>query len=435
MHYLRRRLPVSALAQIALATALLCAPVRSVAQCDSPDLVGAKDLVGVLAQHAAAASAAATANTKPLQSPAAKQVAAPARSTSADTTTLVNGATFPELFGLALDDHLVSSSQGVTTIDLNLFAFESLINPNVIDQQSEYAKYEGLRRFGGSLSFGGKGVSINQAPALEAKDPLDIVNWEVRYRFWGSRDRRDTANVTRLFSATGDALTAAGQDLADFFKADPDFINTRSTAHPECFDASKLRAFAARPDVATKMEKIVAANDKVAKRADTINQQIDKSAILTLAVSGIDRHKEFGPVQRTASLRYAWGTFSTTTNTQGLTINLDYTWSQGLAGAFPSRTTKLGVDYSFLVLTKLAKDGVTLSLSGADELYQHVPAASHSSVVKFNGKLEFPITTGVKLPISVTWANHMDLLTGEKEIVGHFGFTFDLSQLMHPTSS
>lgn len=430
MRYRRQRFPVSAPALLALAAALVCLPSRSVAQCNSPELVG--DLVGFLSQQAAMARAVAAANTEPLHSPAAKQVAAPARSTSADTTSLVNGAGFPELIGLALDDHLVSSSKGVTTIDLNLFAFKSLISPEVIDKQSEYAKYEGWRRWGGSLSFGGKGVSVNQAPALEAKDPLDIVNWEVRYRFHGSHDRRDTANATRLFSVTGDALTAAGQALGTFLtdpKHQADIFATRSAAHPECFEATKLKAFAARPEIAAELAQIVAANDQLAQVANTVNEQIDQSAIWTLAVAGIDRHKEFGPVQRTASLRYAQGT----TN-QGLTANLDYTWSQGLGRAFPSRTAKLAVDYSLLVLKSLAKDGVTLSLSGADELYQHVPAAAHSSIVKLNGKLEFPVTTGVKLPISVTWANHKDLLTGEKEIVGHFGFTFDLSQLMHPTS-
>jgi hypothetical protein len=46
-----------------------------------------------------------------------------------------------------------------------------------------------------------------------------------------------------------------------------------------------------------------------------------------------------------------------------------------------------------------------------------------------NTKLEIPIVKGVKLPISVTWADHKDLLTDEDEVVGHFALSIDFSEL------
>jgi hypothetical protein len=40
----------------------------------------------------------------------------------------------------------------------------------------------------------------------------------------------------------------------------------------------------------------------------------------------------------------------------------------------------------------------------------------------------------MKIPFSLTWANHDDLLTGEKNIRGHIGFTIDLSKLAKPAA-
>ncbi|HET7177262.1 MAG TPA: hypothetical protein VFI63_01095, partial [Solirubrobacterales bacterium] len=59
----------------------------------------------------------------------------------------------------------------------------------------------------------------------------------------------------------------------------------------------------------------------------------------------------------------------------------------------------------------------------------NVPAAAHDTIAKLNAKIDFPVTTGISLPISVTWANHKDLLTAEHDVRGHIGFTVDFSKL------
>ena len=47
---------------------------------------------------------------------------------------------------------------------------------------------------------------------------------------------------------------------------------------------------------------------------------------------------------------------------------------------------------------------------------------------KVQAKIKIPITDGIDLPISFTWANRTELIN-EKEVRGQFGFTFDLARL------
>ena len=69
-----------------------------------------------------------------------KQIAAP--TASGTSTTLANGASFPELLGLAMNNNPASSTNGALTIDLNLFGFKAMTDPDVLDRQSRYKQYE-----------------------------------------------------------------------------------------------------------------------------------------------------------------------------------------------------------------------------------------------------------------------------------------------------
>jgi len=367
---------------------------------------------------------------KPLTSPASKQVTAPAK--SSETTTLVNGASFPELVAMAFENKLVSSSQGVPTIDLNAFGYKALLSPGVLDRNSDYQNFESWRKWGGALSFGGKGESFDRNgdgiadPALETKELTDIVNWEVRYRFIGSRDRRDKTNVESLFNSDVtsrlDKIASRFSKLINSLKED--IAATESGEHPGCFERSKLESLVKRQDVAVQLSSFEESDQELQKALDDGAKIIDQKALWTIALGGLDRRKDFGPTKRTASLRFAKGIKG-----QDLTVNLDYSHNRSVNSTFPEQSWKLGLAYSALLFKGLAKDGVKLSLSAADELYSHVAAATHDSVVKANAKLDFPVMKGVKIPISLTWANHRDLLTTEHDVSGHIGFTIDLSEI------
>lgn len=81
------------------------------------------------------------------------------------------------------------------------------------------------------------------------------------------------------------------------------------------------------------------------------------------------------------------------------------------------------------------RDGIEVSISGAYETYRNVPDAKHDTISKLNAKVELPIMDGVTVPVSITWANHADLLTDEKEIKGLIGFTIDFESILKKKKS
>jgi hypothetical protein len=85
--------------------------------------------------------------------------------------------------------------------------------------------------------------------------------------------------------------------------------------------------------------------------------------------------------------------------------------------------------------TNLRRLSGSITLGGRGDAIDHgngmvdVPAAAHDKIESANLKLTYPVTETINLPFSITWANHTDLLRGEREIRGNIGFTYDLSPL------
>jgi hypothetical protein len=162
----------------------------------------------------------------------------------------------------------------------------------------------------------------------------------------------------------------------------------------------------------------------------TAHEQIDRSPVWSFFIGGISRSKEFGTDSRKAGIRGAMGG-----DDQGFTFNLEWTQIDGVGGSKDPTEWKAGLEYAMLALKgvplsgKASRDGVRISLSGAYERFDDVPAAKHDTNAKLNAKMELPISESIKLPLSITWANHKDLIEGEDEIRGHIGFTLDLSKL------
>lgn len=381
------------------------------------------------------AIAAEQALDSPLQAPPSQQTAAPADAPG--STSLVNGAAFPNLLALATETGLVSDNNGVLTVDLNLFAFRAALTPEVIYRQSQYEKFETLRRFGGALSFGGQGESFDRDgdgqadPALESQELGDIVNWELRWRFRGSRDRRDKTNAAKFFAATRVAFNQGLQAYVDFLnRHSNEFVARRSTSNPNCLDRAQMEAWRQSPDIALELLGVLKANQALDAAVQTAAEAIDRSPVWSLFAGGISRRDQFGPDTRKAGLRGAFGG-----DDNGFTLNLEWSQIDGRNGADDPTQWKAGLEYARLAFKGLAltqeaaKNGVRLSLSGSYERFQDVPAARHDTNAKLNAKLELPLSANTKIPLSVTWANHKDLIEGEDEIRGHIGFTLDLSPL------
>ena len=65
--------------------------------------------------------------------------------------------------------------------------------------------------------------------------------------------------------------------------------------------------------------------------------------------------------------------------------------------------------------------------SGIRWRFDDVPDATHDDIAKVGVRFEIPIagSQSVKLPVSVIWANHEDVLTESDSVFAHIGFTVD----------
>lgn len=360
----------------------------------------------------------------PLEVPAATKLAA--GSTTSTTTDLVDEPTRPSILGLAVDSGLIESSSKALTVSLNLFAFKALADPEVVDLQSKYEKHDRLRRWGGTVTLGGAGDSIDQDgdgtadPALEATSLGDIVNWDVEYRFVGTRDRRDPTNYKLIFDAVDTEFTR-GSDVYGSIVTDV----IRAFPADQCVSEAEVRAYVMTRHAQARAQ-LAQADASLKEKYTAAVKRIDANSIWTLALTGTERHPEFGPDKLGIAVRGAGGIGVDTGS--GWAANA--TWEKTFAdvGA-DSSAIKIGAQYArFLLKGRYQlKDGVKFSAAGAFEFYDNVPNAIHDNIAKANVKLDIPIHDGISIPVSVTWADHKDLLTDESEIRGHIGFTFNFS--------
>jgi hypothetical protein len=359
---------------------------------------------------------AAAVDQLPQTGPLGKQVTAPS---IADVGTVSDAASFPELFGLALDSNLVQFGEGAMTLDLNLFGFRTLFDPDVLDRQTRYGSRRNslLRRFGGALTFGGRGDA-------QAESPFDNVTWEVRVRAVGSRDRRDQVNFRKYEEAVLAPDSDLGRAIGDFIRAHVTDISGMLVNN--VLDASKLNAFLKTPRIVQELAALVPLLDDFVRAHASVTRSIDRAPVWTVVAGGTQRKSSFGPNTVTLGLRGVAGSGP-----------IDHTWNvnwlqvDGLTG-FPDATTwKAAYSASGLVLqgTPLTEAGVEIAVSAAAEHYRNVPGARHPTVIKAGATLEIPIGRGMKLPASINYANHRDLLTDQNEVIGHIGLAIDLSEL------
>ena len=364
--------------------------------------------------------------------PEAKKVGAP--STSPGSTSLVDSPAFTDAVQLAWESGLISNSDGVLTVDLNLFAFKAAKDKLVRIDQAVYDApiNRKLRRFGGAVSFGGQGEKFDRDgdgtadEALQAKQLGDIVTYELRYRIFGSRDRREDSNAHKYFnSKAAQEFRRAAQGspgeqgpVADAAQRILSDLENASLVVNRCVPAAEIdQRFQPYRD------QIIENFQKPRYDVDRLLETIDNAPILTLAVGGVSRQDDFGTDERYAALRYAWGS---------LESELMYKEKDAFIAADPDPTTlTLGTKYSFYVLEGVLGDAKTLvSLEGSYEHFRDVPDAEHSTVATLGLKTEFKLTDTVTVPLSITWANHQDLLSDDDEVRGHIGLSFDVGSLL-----
>jgi len=352
-------------------------------------------------------------------------------SSVSSSASLTDRPSFPAFLGSAIDSGLLKTSDNATTLDLNLFTFLGIARPSVLSDPTEYQRHESLRRFGGAVVFGGSGERFDKsgdeqtdAPPAGTR-PTDIVHYEIRFRLTQSRDPRESYNVDRIFNNIGGLqreISNALQRLAAQTK-----FQQLAAISGGCVDERTVRSnfnvLLHDPKIQPIVADLVNGIEAFSPLQEQATKELEKQKLVTLVVGGVRQNERLGPNSMKLALRG---------EVHNTTFNLEWRRSETLAsGARPS-VFKGSFQQSWDVLKnrRFAPLGINASVSASWEEYRDVPAAKHDSVAKLNAKLEYHIAKGINLPISVTWANHKDLVTGEKEIRGHIGFTVDWSKAL-----
>lgn len=364
--------------------------------------------------------------TEPLQSPPSSEVAASANATTDDP---VPDASFPALIAVHLGVPTSTSDTGAMTFNLTPFAIVAGKDPSVIDDQTKYVKYEKQRRFGLALTLGGEGEAFDRDgdgvvdDALPAGDLSDIVSAELRFRFRGTRDRRDAVNTEKYFGATDQAFLDAAAAFADISARVVPVVLSTIPSQPNglyCSADAESLATAQAQFIDSHAERIA----NFMKVRSEILEEIDSAPIWTFVAGATQRADDFGSDQWWLGVRGAGGLGPD----QGWSVSIDYGVKDALTDGDDAKRIKAGVEWASLIAKRYvgaSQDGIRASLSGAYEKWQDLPGTADDEVASLNFKLSYPLTDTINIPLSITWANKKALLQDESEVRGYIGFTFD----------
>lgn len=378
----------------------------------------------------------------------AKQVAAPA-STKASGS-VVDAPSFVQVIGLAVDNDLIGFKDGAFTVDLNAFAFAALFNADTVVDQNLYGKKKNvrLRRLGGSITLGGKGEEFDsdgdgeKDNAKEAESLADILQGELRWRFAGSRDRRDRQSLESfrrdlvepqkaLDEALGDAdrslrLAVDAHDTA-VAKTGKPFQEACGTG--KCLYEDRVpdlfKLIEASPELKQKFLAAGAAIQAYEKAHVLAIKNIDRSAIWTAIIGGTRQGPDFGPRRLALGVRGLWAS-----GEWDYTINVDWgraDWGTEQPVAYSGRFGFSGT--RLLTTDPDAESGPKLTLAANAERFRNVPGAKHNSILTIGIKVEVPFSESITVPFSVNYANHADLLGDQKRLSAHVGLAWDFSGL------
>jgi hypothetical protein len=289
--------------------------------------------------------------------------------------TVADRPSFSELLSLAFDNGFVASGEGTASLNLNPFAFMALAKPEIVDRQTQYGKYELLRRFGASVSLGGEGDSFDRDgdgkkdEALKAENLFDILTWEAKFRALGSRDKRDRRNFGRFLEAVGGLQKELDRNIQRFLLDHDKDIFEESPAGKVCYE-DKVAELFKRPEVENELQGIAAVFERMDEEIERVSKKIDRSPVLTISADGTVRDGDkYGPQKFSVGLVGVggWGNWDHTFNAR---------WSrlEGLRGNPAGTQWKIASEASTVWLKNswLSPEGITVAAGLAAEFYKKV---------------------------------------------------------------
>jgi hypothetical protein len=345
---------------------------------------------------------------------------------------LVDGASFTDVLAIAVENQFLKESDGQTSLQITPFAWKAAFDPDIVNDPSRYNTRGNTlaRRFALTFTTGGTGEKFDRdsdgtadAP-LKADDFSDIQAWELKFRLFGSRDWKE--NLDQLVKDAGDPAPSAMEfarlnlSMAQAGVVDP--------ARPHCVKenlfVTYVESAAAQKillDLAT-----LRSNDNA--KLKKLFAEITTRWTGSLVAATTQQEPDFGQDKWSVGLRISKGG-----DRKSINLNADYAQANGRGMLPDPNSWKLGAEYvRYFFAGKLGAKGAKTSFSATWQMFDDIPDAEHDDIGKIGVRMEFPIagSKSVKLPVSVIWANHEDVLTDADSIRAHIGFTVDFGEAL-----
>lgn len=410
-----------------------------------------------------------------------KQIGAPP--SASGSTSLLEKAGLVDLLGFAVEHGAVLREDNGTSTTFSATPY-SLLTLQVEDTASAYNRYDLLRRVEVSGS-----VKLNSdTSSQQGIDFKKFEQWSVRIRLWGDRSTRSrefedkwNTNVrSKIEPILADENAVVGSVLdhiteirvranaldptlrdtiAAYLASSTDKADSVRIEHVQdiilrsVHDAFYAPIIADPSLVTIEQRKMIVTQlvprldhrkkfDEVPQAADAIIKEAEQSDLVTLSYTDhlVDNGSDYSEVKLLAEGTVPFpdlprpdlivnGSVALNHDPQHTTkIDQHTIRSYSVAGSLQwAADNVIGVALMGALQkgTALTKDKMTIAVSGRYERTEDQDA----NIWLAQGRIAVPITPGVSLPLSITYASRTELVD-EKEVRGNFGITVDTDKLV-----
>jgi hypothetical protein len=391
-----------------------------------------------------------------------------ASSSGPGSTSLAEKPGIPELLALALEHGAIEQSVSGTglTLSTSPYAFVRLLEP---DNAANFDQYGLWRRIGGSVTFDMR----SEDPTVGNVDINQVAEWSVRVRVIGDRSTR-TKGFTkrwtqvvqpkiqvRLNALSGgiDKALNGSPELRDAADASSETLKEQIAGYLESSEGApreqRIEAITAMTlsalkttvfdpisesrlklseetfrGITTAMSGLVKAHEDLFSAQQDLGgilDELNRSPLLTVAFT--HHTKEQGSAYSDAKLL-----FETHVAPFDAVVNGFISWYDDPDPAFNQESVRDfggNIELAGSVKNPFGRsrkldvvEPILISAAYQLSRLEEANKAIHVAQVK----VSIPVTTGVTLPLSVTYASRTDLID-EDEVRGNFGFSLDLDKL------
>lgn len=312
---------------------------------------------------------------------------------------------FTDLVALALDMRDVfAADKSAVSLNLNALALVGLTSETE-SAPALYRRYDGLRRIGGTFTFGaqipeGEITGLTGLPS--AGDLLDAIAWDVRFRVIGDRDPRARRWDDLMLGVMGGVVQMSAVLLG--LVPQQDLLVVRKILE----DNLGIAVAAAKHRISHSLQVTVKGAGQHLRDEDGK----DKYSVGLLADKG------FGNTDLTANLLYS--TLDDATVVPGASVQLD------------TLTVSAGINHltarDALVKGRSIELSANLNFDFALEDEAALPTP-REHVWRVVGAIAIPWGSSAKIPVSVTYTNDKNRLANEKFVTGFVGISYDFGAL------